>query len=76
MTTDRFDILHDEWLDAWVEDNIRYLYEVCADYIPWNDAKPSSDEEETGPWVATSQVEDPAPTGWQESSSSSASSAA
>ena len=44
MSTDRFDQLHDEYLDAWVEDNLRHLYEACADYIPWTDAKPSSEE--------------------------------
>ena len=42
---DRFDKLHEEYLTEWVEDNIRYLYEVCADYVPWTDAKSSSEEE-------------------------------
>ena len=45
MSTDRFDQLHDEYLDAWVEDNLRHLYEACADFIPWTDAQPSSEEE-------------------------------
>ncbi len=43
---DRFDIHHEQYLAEWVEANLRHLYEVCADYVPWVDAKSSSDEEE------------------------------
>ena len=42
---DRFDIHHEQYLEEWVEDSIRYLYEVCADYVPWTDAKSSSEED-------------------------------
>ena len=57
---DRFDQLHDEWLDAWIEDNLRHLYEVCADYVPWVDA---------GPSASTSHGEDDGSTTVQEKSS-------
>ena len=52
---DRFDIHHEQYLSEWVEDSIRYLYEVCADYVPWRDAVPSastSHGEENGSTVA------------------------
>lgn len=31
---DRFDLIHDEYLEEWQEANLRHLYEACADYIP------------------------------------------
>ena len=42
---DRFDIHHEQYLADWVEANLRHLYEVCADYVPWTDAKSSSEED-------------------------------
>ena len=77
MTTpDRFDLIHEQYLEEWVTDNLRHLYEVYADYLPWNDALTSSDEKGEDPWVTTPPGEDPAPTAWQERSSSSDASAA
>ena len=43
-TPDRFDLIHEQYLEEWVEDNLRHLYEVCADLIPWSDALTSSEE--------------------------------
>ena len=33
-TPDRFDLLHDEWLEAWQEDNRRHQYEACGIEVP------------------------------------------
>ena len=60
MTTpDRFDLIHEQYLDEWVTDNLRHLYEVYADYLPWNDALTSSDEKGEDPWVSTATCSGP-----------------
>lgn len=35
--------INDEW-EEWAAASLRCLWEVCADEVPWHDARPSSEE--------------------------------
>lgn len=47
---DRFreDTLMEQALEEWKERNLAYLWEVCADEIPWNDAGPEGGKGDSG----------------------------
>ncbi len=64
---DRFDIHHEQylqeeaWLHRWTEDSIAYLLKECADYLPWNDAAPTTSgphPQESAPEATGFQPED------------------
>ena len=33
-TPDRFDLMHEQYLDDWIEDNRRHQYEACGIEVP------------------------------------------